>query len=316
MHPSARGLALASGLALSGLVGAAPAAADYYDGITAYENQDYAAAHRELQPLAEQGDSRAQRLLGLMYRDGDGVPKDDVRAYMWLELAARRNQYGAADLRDELAERMLPWQVEEAKKLADAWRQGQGSDPADDPAITAEELPEVSTYTGSMSAQQIADLQWQLALHGYDPGAADGRVGPRTTSAIRDYQADAGLPVDGQPSAALLDHLQYTDPPVRNSRVAGTPAPSVAATADEDLESAPAAPALIGVAPGLMTIYTQAAQEELARRGYYDGPIDGVAGPATRAAIARYQEDYGLPPDGEISLELVNHLRLVTMAEQ
>jgi Putative peptidoglycan binding domain len=35
-------------------------------------------------------------------------------------------------------------------------------------------------------------------------------------------------------------------------------------------------------------------QEQLARTGYYDGPIDGVLGPMTREAIAAYQADNGL----------------------
>ena len=35
-------------------------------------------------------------------------------------------------------------------------------------------------------------------------------------------------------------------------------------------------------------------QEQLARAGYYDGPIDGVLGPMTREAIAAYQADNGL----------------------
>src|SRR5882724_112208 len=35
-------------------------------------------------------------------------------------------------------------------------------------------------------------------------------------------------------------------------------------------------------------------QEQLARAGYYDGPIDGVLGPTTREAIAAFQADNGL----------------------
>jgi Putative peptidoglycan binding domain len=35
-------------------------------------------------------------------------------------------------------------------------------------------------------------------------------------------------------------------------------------------------------------------QEQLARAGYYDGPIDGVLGPMTREAIAAFQGDNGL----------------------
>ena len=35
-------------------------------------------------------------------------------------------------------------------------------------------------------------------------------------------------------------------------------------------------------------------QEQLARDGYYTGPIDGDLGPMTRQAIADFQADHGL----------------------
>ena len=35
--------------------------------------------------LAEQGDARAQHNLGLMYANGQGVPQDNVYAYMWVK---------------------------------------------------------------------------------------------------------------------------------------------------------------------------------------------------------------------------------------
>ena len=35
-------------------------------------------------------------------------------------------------------------------------------------------------------------------------------------------------------------------------------------------------------------------QIELQRRGYYRGPVDGLIGPMTRSALARYQADHGL----------------------
>lgn len=41
------------------------------------------------------------------------------------------------------------------------------------------------------------DLQEKLSLLGYDPGAVDGRMGPKTRSAIREFQADADISVDG-----------------------------------------------------------------------------------------------------------------------
>jgi peptidoglycan hydrolase-like protein with peptidoglycan-binding domain len=315
-------LALAAGLALAGLSAATPALADYFDGITAYENRDYATAHRELQPLADRGDARAQRLVGLMYRDGLGVRKDAIRAYMWFDLAAQRGQYGAAGLRDELAQRMPPWQVDEAKHMVAGWQPPQST--AGQGAITSEELPQASTYHGNLTRQQIADLQWQLAVHGYDPGGSDGAVGPHTADAIRRYQADAGLQVDGQPSLALLEHLQYTDPPVLNERTQQADVPQYGASSPDipsyDAESGfepplSAEPApTVGVAPSLLMVYTLTVQQELAHRGYNPGKADGVLGRQTRAAIRDYQDDNDLPVTGDVSLELVNHLRLVTAA--
>jgi TPR repeat protein len=36
------------------------------------------------------GDAYAQFNLGMMYKDGDGAPRDDVAACRWLERAARQ----------------------------------------------------------------------------------------------------------------------------------------------------------------------------------------------------------------------------------
>lgn len=50
----------------------------------------------------------------------------------------------------------------------------------------------------------IATIQRYLAELGYNTGPADGVVGPRTVQAIRVFQKQVGLPVDGKPSDALL----------------------------------------------------------------------------------------------------------------
>jgi len=49
-------------------------------------------------------------------------------------------------------------------------------------------------------------------------------------------------------------------------------------------------------------------QRKLAREGYYRGPIDGIVGPGTRAAIADYQHDNGLRVTGAINGGLLNSL--------
>jgi hypothetical protein len=51
-------------------------------------------------------------------------------------------------------------------------------------------------------------------------------------------------------------------------------------------------------------------QSALARAGYYDGPIDGSIGPATRNALRRYQRDRRLSVTGRIDRSVVDALGL------
>lgn len=46
-----------------------------------------------------------------------------------------------------------------------------------------------------------------------------------------------------------------------------------------------------------------AAQERLAREGYYHGQIDGIFGPETQRALRAFQRDRGLDPSGYLTLE-------------
>jgi uncharacterized protein len=66
------------------------ARAGYDEGFAAYLRRDYAAAHREFLPLAEQGDARARYNLGLLYDNGQGVAQDYAQAVRWYRLAAEQ----------------------------------------------------------------------------------------------------------------------------------------------------------------------------------------------------------------------------------
>ena len=72
------------------VVFAGAARPDFQTGLAAYRQGDYAAALREWQPVAEQGDANAQYNLGLLYALGQGVPQDFKRAAEWYEKAARQ----------------------------------------------------------------------------------------------------------------------------------------------------------------------------------------------------------------------------------
>ncbi len=117
---------LAAALAL-GL--AVPAAADYWSefeaGVDAYAGGRHAEAVSRFRPLAEAGDDRAQYWLGIMYFEGKGVPQDDVRAYLWLSLAAEQGNRGARIGRDAIVPRMSAARLAEAERLLAAERRAE-----------------------------------------------------------------------------------------------------------------------------------------------------------------------------------------------
>ncbi len=108
---------------------AGPAAADYWSefeaGVEAFARGQHGEALRRFRPLAERGDDRAQYWLGIMYVEGKGVPKDHVRAYLWLGLAALQGNRGARVGRDGIAKRMTAEQIAEAERLLAGWRPAQ-----------------------------------------------------------------------------------------------------------------------------------------------------------------------------------------------
>src|SRR5947199_9447586 len=82
-----------------GIAGAV--AGPWEDGMAAYNRGDYMPAIRLFRPLAEQGNAKAQNLLGVMFRKGEGVATNPARAHMWFSFAAKRGEASAkARLRD------------------------------------------------------------------------------------------------------------------------------------------------------------------------------------------------------------------------
>ena len=131
----------------------------------------------------------------------------------------------------------------------------------------------VDEMSRAMGRAYVREIQRALAARGYDPGGVDGAEGPRTRAAVRAYQKDAGLPQTGRASRELLDRLKFSGP--ARTRAAST----------------------------------VEVQGLLAARGYYAGAVDGVPGPATRAAVRRFQQDSGLPRTGRADRETIDRLR-------
>jgi uncharacterized protein len=88
--------------------------------------QDYSEAANWYRKAADQGSALAQGALGALYVLGQGVAKDYVQAYVWMDLAIPRLsgdlQRTITQGRDAVAGRMTRAQIAEAQRLVREWK--------------------------------------------------------------------------------------------------------------------------------------------------------------------------------------------------
>lgn len=149
--------------------------------------KDPAWAARWYAKAARQGHLEAQFTTGVISAAGRGLPKDRAAGYTWIVIAAERGHAGAVELRPVLAAQLDDTQRSAAEGRAAAFTPRPNTRFADPPTVTY--------------------LQMTLTRLGYPAGRADGLLGRRTRKAIRAYQKDAELPVDGELTPELLAHL-------------------------------------------------------------------------------------------------------------
>jgi peptidoglycan hydrolase-like protein with peptidoglycan-binding domain len=65
------------------------------------------------------------------------------------------------------------------------------------------------TTRGSMAgkSEQVKAVQQALKDKGHDPGAVDGKMGPKTQAALRDFQSKEGLTASGRLDADTMAKL-------------------------------------------------------------------------------------------------------------
>jgi TPR repeat protein len=115
-----RTIAIAAVL-IAQLLGASVAfAGPWEDGMAAYNRGDYLPAMGVFRALAEQGNAKAQNVLGVMFRKGEGVAKNPVRARMWFSFAAKRGEAGARTELREVSRTMTAQEISQAEAMAEA----------------------------------------------------------------------------------------------------------------------------------------------------------------------------------------------------
>lgn len=125
----------------------------------------------------------------------------------------------------------------------------------------------------------VKDLQEALIELDFRPGAADGKFGVFTDTAVRSFQAWATLVQDGIVGPLTwekLDDADKSDPTLRE---------------------------------GSKGVAVRGLQRRLLAAGYDLGEIDGRFGPKTEAAVKGFQGDFGLDVDGIVGPKTWARLR-------
>ena len=158
--------------------------------------------------------------------------------------------------------------------------------------------PEATSKVDARATSEIiADIQRELIRRGYYDGVVDGRYGPRTDAAVRDFEQASGLKASTEPSEALLATI-------KRSTAKPAKAPSGLRPALQQVRLEPNADA--------SSKRVLAVQRALAEFGYGQIKPTGVVDADTRAAIERFERERRLPITGQVSERVTRELASVT----
>jgi peptidoglycan hydrolase-like protein with peptidoglycan-binding domain len=145
--------------------------------------------------------------------------------------------------------------------------------------------------------ETLAEIQRELGRRGFYDGPIDGMHGPRTDSAIRDFEQAAGLKAGVQQNEALLQAILKS-----GATAAQPPRPPAPVSSRND-----------AIAELLMPAKrVTAIQRALTQFGYGQIKPTGVVDNETRAAIEKFERDHKLPVTGQPSERLARELAVAT----
>jgi peptidoglycan hydrolase-like protein with peptidoglycan-binding domain len=159
--------------------------------------------------------------------------------------------------------------------------------------------PEATSKVDTRATPEIiADIQRELIRRGYYDGVVDGRYGPRTDAAVRDFEQANGLKASTEPNEALLAAIKR----------------STAKPAKQPSGLRPAALQQVRLEPSAEASSKRvlALQRALAEYGYGQIKPTGVVDADTKAAIERFERERRLPITGQLSDRVARELASVT----
>jgi peptidoglycan hydrolase-like protein with peptidoglycan-binding domain/DNA invertase Pin-like site-specific DNA recombinase len=149
---------------------------------------------------------------------------------------------------------------------------GGASDTSSAPNAASGLLQYGAGYGKADGAKQVRVVQRTLRRLGWQPGPVDGLYGPRTEAAVTRFQAAAKVAADG-----------IVGPRTRHALTRATKEPLRRGAGFAQPDGSPRVRAL---------------QVRLQRQGLRPGPVDGLFGPRTKAAVERLQRSRGIPVSG------------------
>ena len=166
-------------------------------------SQDFKEAAVWFEQAANHGLGDSQYNTAVLYERGLGVDRTPAKAFHWFAIAALSGDKGAAQKRDELANKLDTAALVDAKLVVKNWS-AQAKAPLANGDITS-----VRSWAHASTAKaDLSRAQSLLAELGYVTGPADGMMGPKTREAIRNFQQMAGLNITGQVDNELLKTLE------------------------------------------------------------------------------------------------------------
>jgi peptidoglycan hydrolase-like protein with peptidoglycan-binding domain len=140
-------------------------------------------------------------------------------------------------------------------------------------------------YGAEGGAKPVRQLQRRLRSDGYYAGPVDGLYGPRTVTAVQQFQRANGLVADGVAGPQTMSAASPRGDRVRPGAGYGSPGGDVR---------------------------VRDVQRMLRMAGYDAGSVDGRFGPRTQAAVQWFQAKHGLRASGVVDPASLSRLRELT----
>jgi localization factor PodJL len=175
---------------------------------------DYARAFKWFTLAAQHGLKDSQFNLAVLIERGMGTKVNLAEALFWYDAAGAQGDQDAKTHADALAKSLPPDSVKAIEARLKTWTPEKAPDIANVVAVNdttwkgANAAPQQSAAATPAPQNMIGKAQGLLDQLGYNIGEADGKLGGRTSNAVRLFQLQQGMKVTGQVTPELIAAME------------------------------------------------------------------------------------------------------------